>query len=286
MNGDRFTSVFGSRIRYRVEGSGPPAVLIPGIGAPLESWEWTVEALRRRYTTFAFDYPGFGFSDPVASSYTPQGAGLMTLAFMDAVGVKRATIIGSSLGGGIATMAAGMAPGRCTALVLVAPAGFDLSVSPMARLIAQPRIGEAIAVLVRDNPRLLLQSSFADPRNIPDRLIELVRRDAARPATIRNYLQALRGVVTFRGIRPEVVAEVRKAARRIIAPTLVVWGDQDRVIPSDQASVAALTIPTAQVHIMPGIGHVPYIEAADAFNDRMMAFLSMLREPVEAGVAR
>ncbi len=286
MSVDRFTSVFGSRIRYRVEGSGSPAVLIPGIGAPLESWEWTVEALRGRYTTFAFDYPGFGFSDPVASSYTPHGAGLTTLAFMDAVGVKRATIIGSSLGGGIATLAAGMAPGRCTALVLAAPAGFDLSVSPMARLIAQPRIGETAAMLIRYHPRLLLQNAFADHRRIPDRLVDLVRRDAARPSTIRNYLKALRGLVTLSGIRPEVVAEIRKAARRIIAPTLVVWGDEDRVIPADQASVAALTIPTAQVYIMPGIGHVPYIEAADAFNERMMAFLSMRREPVEAGVAR
>ncbi len=286
MNVDRFTSVFGARIRYRVEGNGPPAVLIPGIGAPLESWEWTVEALRARYTTFAFDYPGFGFSDPVASSYTPRGAGLTTLAFMDAVGVKRATIIGSSLGGGIATLAAGMAPGRCTALVLASPAGFDLNVSPMARLIAQPPIGETAAVLIRHHPRLLLQNAFADHRRIPDRLVDIVRRDAARPSTIQNYLKALRGLVTLYGIRPEVVAEVRKAARRIIAPTLVVWGDQDRVIPSDQASVAALTIPTAQVYIMRGIGHVPYIEAADAFNERMMAFLSMPRERVEAGVAR
>jgi len=286
MNADRFVEARGARIRYRVEGSGPPVVLIPGIGAPLESWEWTVAALRDRFTTFAFDYPGFGFSNYAASSYTPRGAGLTILAFMDAVGVQRATIIGSSLGGGIATMAAGMAPGRCAALVLAAPAGYDFSVSPMARFIALPRVGEVTAVLVRRHPRLLLQNAFADHRRIPGRLVDIVRRDAARPTTIQNYLKALRGLVTLRGIRPEIVAEVRKAARRIIAPTLVIWGDRDRVISSDQASVVALTIPGAQVHIMPGIGHVPFIEAADAFNERMMAFLSMLREPIEAGVAR
>jgi pimeloyl-ACP methyl ester carboxylesterase len=286
MNVDRYVEVRGSRVRFRTEGSGLPAVLIPGIGAPLESWEWTIAALRDHYTTYAFDYPGFGFSDPVDSSFTPNGSGRTTLAFMDAVGVQRAIIVGSSLGGGIATMAAGMAPGRCAGLVLVAPAGYGPWVSHIARLVALPRVGEGAAVVVRKYPRIMLQNLFADHRLIPDRLVEIAARDAARRSTIENYLKALRGLVTLRGIRPDVVAEIRAAARRIIAPTLIVWGDRDRVIPADQAPVVAQTISGSRLHMMSGLGHVPFIEAADAFNRTMMAFLSMISLPVPSRVAR
>lgn len=271
---DRFVEVDGARIRYRVEGSGPPVVLIHGLGASLEVWEWTVPALRDRYTTIAFDFPGFGLSEPLSMAASPDGIAPVTLAILDAIGVKRAAIVGSSLGGGIAAVTAGTAPQRCTALVLVGAAGFDRPVSPIYRMLTLPGLGEAIVALLRRYPRLGVVGAFADPRRIPDRLVEVARRDLARAEVRRTVLKVMRATAGFRGVNREVVAKIRNAAARITAPTLLVWGTADRVVPPAQASVAAGIIPGARVHLMPDIGHVPFIEAAGAFNETLAAFLA------------
>ncbi|MDQ7839694.1 MAG: alpha/beta fold hydrolase [bacterium] len=273
METDRFVEVMGARVRYRVEGSGPPAVLIHGIGASLEFWQWTVPALRERYTTIALDFPGFGLSDPIATAATPEGSAAATLAFMDAVGVPRAVIIGSSLGGAIASLAAGTAPERCAALVLAAPAGFGTGLSTTLRLMTIRCVGEGFLALTCRFPRLGLREAFADQRRIPDALVEITRRNAARPVTGETFLNTLRASATLRGVRPEVVEQARAVAARITAPTLIVWGTRDHVIPPDQAEVAGRTIPGARVHIMQGMGHVPFIEDAGAFNATLSAFL-------------
>lgn len=273
MEADRFVEVMGARVRYRVEGSGPPAVLIHGIGASLEFWQWTVPALRERYTTIALDFPGFGLSDPIGAATTPAGAAAATLAFMDAVGVARAAIVGSSLGGAIAAMAAGTAPERCVALVLAAPAGFDTELGATLRLMTVRWVGEGFLALTRRFPRLGLRDVFADPRRIPDALVEITGRNAARPVTGETFLRTLRALVTLRGVRPEIVEQARAVASRITAPTLIVWGTRDHVIPPDQAAVAGRTIPNARVNIMDGMGHVPFIEDPGAFNAALSAFL-------------
>lgn len=275
---DRFVEVHGARIRYRAEGSGPPVVLIHGLGASLEVWEWTVPALRDRHTAITFDFPGFGMSDPLPLAASPDGIAPVTLAIMDAIGVSRAAIVGSSLGGGIAVVTAGTAPQRCTALVLVGAAGFDRPVSPVYRMLTLPGLGEVVVALLRRYPRLGVVGSFADPRRIPDRLVEVVRRDLARAEVRRTALRVMRAMAGFRGVNPEVVAKVRDAAARITAPTLLVWGTADRVVPPAQASVAAGIIPRARVHMIPGIGHVPFIEAAEAFNGVLAAFLAGAEE--------
>lgn len=274
MEADRFVEVMGARVRYRVEGSGPPAVLIHGIGASLEFWQWTTPALRERYTTIALDFPGFGLSDPIAETTTPEGAARATLAFMDAVGVQKAVIIGSSLGGAIATLTAGTAPDRCSALVLAGPAGFGTGVILTFRLMTARWVGEAVLALIRRYPRLGLRDAFADQRRIPEVLVEVTQRNAARLVTAETFLKTLRASVTLRGIRPGIVEQARAVAARITAPTLIVWGTRDRVIQPDQADVAGRTIPGAQVLTMPGIGHLPFIEDAAAFNAAMTAFLA------------
>jgi pimeloyl-ACP methyl ester carboxylesterase len=286
MRTDRFVEVMGYRIRCRAEGSGPPLILIHGIGASLEYWNWTIPALRDHYTTIAFDVPGFGQSDPIEWANTPNGAAKAVLELMDALGIRTAVLVGSSLGGGIATMVAGSAPERVTALVLAAPAGFGVRVNPLLRVSTLPWLGEGLLALAARNPYLALRDVFADQRRIPNGLIEIFRRDAARPVTGQTYLKTLRTSVTLRGIRPEIVRHMRTAAAQISAPTLIVWGTKDRIIPSDQAPVAARTIPGARLQMMTGLGHVPYLEAPDAFNTVLAAFLFDVARPVEAPAAR
>ncbi|MGH2404972.1 MAG: alpha/beta fold hydrolase [bacterium] len=284
MSADRFVDVFGSRIRYRVEGSGPPIVLIHGVGASLEFWTWTISALRERHTTIAFDYPGFGGSDPRDSAYTPNGAAETVLAFLDNAGIKTPVLVGSSLGGAIATLAAGTVPERIRALVLVAPGGFGNDVNLLMRLQTVPLIGEGLLALARLDPRLAVRDLFAEQRRIPPQVLEIIKTNAARPSHEETYLKVLRLVAGLGGIRPAMVAEVHRAAARVAAPSLIIWGDRDRIIPPDQAAVAARLIRGARVHMIKGAGHLPYVEMPDDFNTALWAFLTPYTRAAEARV--
>lgn len=286
MSADRFVDVQGARIRYRAEGSGPPVVLIHGIGASLEIWDWTFPALRERFTPVVFDYPGFGASDPLPWAFSPEGAAATVTAFLDAMGIRAAFLIGSSLGGAIATMTAGLAPERVEGLMLVAPGGFGRGLNLLMRLQTSPWLGDGLVALAGRFPRLALREVFADRRRIPDELVEVTRRNARRPVANQNYLKALRRAATLLGIRPEMVAAVRSAARRIIAPTLIVWGDRDRIIPPDQATVAAYSIRGSRLHMMTGLGHIPFVEAPEVFNTAATAFLIEVGRPTRVPTAR
>ena len=276
---DRYIEVMGARLRYRSEGRGPNVLLVHGLGASLETWNWTIPALRDWYATVAVDFPGFGQSEVLDSALTPEGAARVVLAFMDALDLRTTAIIGSSLGGAIATLAAGTAPERFTAVVLADPGGFDVGLSPLLRLQTVRGLGEAITSLAKFAPRRTLGFTFYDPRRIPDELVDVTRENAKRAVTGRTYLRALRIAATLHGVRLEQIYSVRRAAARITAPTLVVWGDKDRVIPLDQGKVAVETIPGARLLVIRGVGHLPLVEDAEAFNGAVLTFLSQTLHP-------
>lgn len=271
---DQYVVVCGARLRYRAEGHGPNVLLLHGLGASLETWNWTIPSLRESYTTVAFDFPGFGRSDALASALTPAGAAGVVLALMDALDLREVAIIGSSLGGAIAALAAGTAPQRFTAVVLADPGGFETGLSLLLRLQTLRGVGEALIPLARVAPWLALAPVFYDRRRIPGALVDVTREHAGRPATGRTYLAALRSAATFAGVRLDHVYAVRQAAARITAPTLVVWGDRDRVIPPDQGHVAVQTIPGARLLVIRGAGHLPLVEDAATFNAAVLTFLA------------
>jgi pimeloyl-ACP methyl ester carboxylesterase len=283
---DRFVDVEGARVRFRAEGSGPPIVLIHGIGASLEIWDWTFPALRDRYTPVVFDYPGFGASDPLPWAFSPEGSAQVVTAFMDAVGLRSAFLMGSSLGGGIATMTAGLAPHRVEALILVAPGGFGKALNSLMRLQATPWLGEAFAAAAFVFPRLAIRDVFADRRRIPPEFVEITRRNVRRLSTLRAYLRGLRRAATPLGVRPEMVTTVRSAAARIIAPTLIIWGDRDRILPPEQATVAAHAIKGSRLHMMKGLGHIPFVETPAVFNTAVTAFLEEIGRSASTKAAR
>jgi len=283
---DRYVEILGARLRYRREGHGPNVLLVHGLGASLEIWNWTVPALRESYTAVALDFPGFGRSEALNSALTPDGAARVILAFMDALDLQTTAIIGSSLGGGIATLAAGTAPARFTAVVLADPAGFDTGLNRLMRLQTLRGLGEITISLARFAPQLALGFTFHNPRRIPVELVQITRENAKRRVTGRTYLRALRTSATLDGIRLESVYAVRQSAARIAAPALVVWGDKDAVIPPDQAEVAVQTIPGAKLVVMPGTGHVPFVEDPETFNRALLAFLAEAVDRAPASVAR
>ncbi|MDQ7859479.1 MAG: alpha/beta fold hydrolase [Armatimonadota bacterium] len=282
---DRYVEVRGARIRYRREGTGPAVVLIHGLGASLESWDLTAPALADRHTVVRFDFPGFGLSDSLPGAYTPEGAVEAVLAILAALDVAGAALVGTSLGGGIATLTAGRAPDLFTSLVLAAPAGFARPVGRGVWWLALPAVGEVLLAYLRWHPRRSMEGAYADPALVPGWLVEVARRNLARPQVRRTILRVLRETLGRGGVRPELVGAIRDAAARIGVPTLVIWGTADRVIPCAQAQAVAAAIPTARLRLLPGLGHVPYLEDAEAFTAALTGFLSEVAAR-PAGVAR
>lgn len=270
---EEYIEVNGLTTRFVHAGEqGPAVVLLHGLGASLESWSCNIQALGNEFRVFAPDIVYFG------KSAKPEGIPdhltfvRFVAGFMDALGLSRATLVGSSMGGAIAVRMAVDYPARVQALVLVSPAGFGRELSPLLRLRRILNLAPS-----RNPPPWMLQFAlrevFHDPRRAPPELVARVLEIGQTPGVDESYRRVLRAGVDWRGLQPWVVREVRDCANRICQPTLVIWGRQDRVVPIKQAEVALQQIPGAQLHVFDGCGHAPMVEMADEFNALVAQFI-------------
>ncbi len=139
---DRYLTVSGLRIRYRIAGQGEPILLVHGLGASLEFWDWTLPLLSRRYQVAAFDLPGFGWSDtPPYELFSLEGATKLIAGVLDALGWRSATIIGNSMGGLLALNLALTESKRVDRLVLVNGGGLGQEVRWTLRALVPPLFG-------------------------------------------------------------------------------------------------------------------------------------------------
>jgi pimeloyl-ACP methyl ester carboxylesterase len=283
---DRFVEIDGAKIRYQATGSGPPILLLHGLGAFLESWNRVLPGLTQRHTAIAIDLPGFGLSAPLESAYNPEGAAGFVLRFLDTLSIRRAVLIGSSLGGAIATLAAGRAPERCAGLVLVAPAGFGPWVTPAARLATVPLVGESFIRVIKRHPWIGVRNAFIHRDRLPPDLIEMTRRSFADGAAGAATIRIVRNTIDLRGVKPPVLADVRRAAARVTAPSLVIWGTRDRVVPPAYVTCVAEALQGVDIRMIEGAGHVPYIEQVDAFLAAVREFLARTSPPAEVARRR
>ena len=258
-----FLVLKGQLVHYRDEGprnDPAPLVLVHGTAASLHTWEGWVGALRGTHRVITFDLPGFGLTGPFAGQYARDDyhgdtLARFTLDLMDRLHVARFAIGGNSLGGEVAWRVASLAPGRVDKLVLVdasgyaftpdhLPAGFLLARTPVLN-----RVGEYLT------PRAVVEDSvrdvYADPSKVTgplvDRYFEMLLREGNRRAlNLRmNQLDAGRDVARL---------------AQLHVPTLVVWGDRDRLIPPASAQQFAHDIPGASLVLLKDLGHVPQEE--------------------------
>ncbi|WP_162236722.1 alpha/beta fold hydrolase [Curtobacterium sp. Leaf261] len=287
--GTGFVTVDGTRIRYRRTGSGSPVLLLHGIGQSLEDWTEQHERLGERHEVLSLDLPGFAFS-----ARRPGRASLARLAailpaVLDALGVTGPVpVIGNSLGGAVAMRFAVDHPDRVGALVLVDSAGFGSEVTLALRLLAiRPIAGRLLRPSLRTSGRTV-RALFSDRRMVSDdrvaRAFALARR---RPhaATLAELAEELG---TFRGVRAAWRDELLPAVQALDLPTLVLWGDDDQILPVSHLAAATDAFPAAASHVFPGTGHMPQIERPDEFAERTLAFLDatqgrIRRNPGQSG---
>jgi pimeloyl-ACP methyl ester carboxylesterase len=268
--------VGGLPIRYLAGGEGPPLVLLHGAGDNSLDWRWVMPALAVTHRVYAPDLPGSPDSARPAADYSPAYFERFVASFVDALGIGRATFVGNSLGGLVAFRLALSEPARVTALALVDSAGLGREVNPAFTSVNVPGLGEAampfwktpIGAYQRAWGRTALLFAHP-PGSVPREWLAEQRRLALRPGYLEAHLTTLRALVSPLGQREVLVDRLGMLGM----PTLVVWGERDRVFPESHAREAVARLREGSLAVIPGCGHMPHVECPDRFLASLDGFL-------------
>lgn len=266
-------TVRGRQVRYRVDGTGPPVVLLHGIGRSLEDWTEQHELLRARHRVHSMDLAGSGQSEPLDEPHTLPALARFVTEFLDAVKITEpAHVVGNSLGGAIAMQLAVDAPERVASLVLVNSAGFGREVNISLRLLAIRPLGRLLLRPSRYGARRIERSLFHDPTFVTRARVEHTFALAQRPHAARVLLETARALGTIRGVRPQWRKTLLRSLAELDIPTLILWGDRDLILPAAHLNAARTHLPHAQAHLFPDTGHMPQIERAEALSGLLENF--------------
>jgi len=255
----QFVEIAGMQVHLRDQGpreDALPIVLLHGTGASLHTWEGWARALEGERRVISYDMPGFGLTGPAPdANYSIENYARMVVAVLDRLGVQRCVLAGNSLGGYVAWATAVLHPERVERLVLVDAGGYPYQSTsvPLGFRIARTPV---LRDLMRDMlPRGVVESSvrnvFGDPSRVTpelvDRYFDLTTREGNRLALGQRFAQTQPGDLARR------VPEIK-------APTLIIWGGRDRLIPPDQGQRFHREIAGSQLKVFEALGHVPQEE--------------------------
>lgn len=262
-----------ARIYYEVRGEGPPLVLVEGLGYASWMWIMQVEDLSRDHKLIIYDNRGVGKSDKPNYPYNMDLFADDLKAVMDAVGVEKAHILGVSMGGMIAQWFALKYPGRVKSLILVSTHHGGKDIEPIPPETLNAMFGPPPSHLKTEREILAYKMRYAfSPgwpeanRELFEKLIDLRLREPQPPEAYMNQASA---AVTF---------DASGRLHEITAPTLIIHGDQDRVVPVGNAFKLHEKIPNSKLVIFKGAGHLLIIERAEEFNNMVREFVKSVEQ--------
>lgn len=261
-----------NRLHCLETGAGPPLLFIHGLFDLLETWERLTPLLSDQFKLCAIDLPGFGKS-PLPEEWEESLSGMIeaVVAFLDSKGIGKTSIVGSSMGGGIALGVAGKHPERVDKIVLINPYGFPSP--PVAAEIARSRILGALLpyfmnkAALRRCARTLFSRSLHDPQLLTDALIERV---VAPFATLRRRRDLFR---FLRGISTKEIREIDALLPQIRQPVLILWGEKDRWLTIDHADRLRQRLPDSRLILLPDCGHLPQMEKPKEVAEALSEFI-------------
>ena len=290
-------TIDGVNLHYFCGGSGPPLVLVHGLGSSAAvEFYYNLEALAAHHRVFAVDLPGFGRSDKPVLEYTIDLFVRAVSDLMAGEGIERAAVMGVSMGGRVALGLALDSPEKVERLVLVDALGVGAPRRVLAYSILLTRgLGE---LTLRGTARALRQMNPAVIRRFwgwylkrPNRVASIWSDERianhgtllATPEYRAAYLSALRSIAGMRQLRNGVVVEERLPELRM--PTLLIWGGHDHIFPASHAQAAKDRIPNGRLEIFDDSGHTPQMEEPDRFNRLVLDFLRQPASRRGEGVA-
>ncbi len=257
----QYRVVHGYRRAFVHVGEGPALLLIHGIGDCSDTWRNIIPDLARDHRVIAPDLLGHGRSDKPRADYSVAAYANGMRDLLSVLEVDRCTVIGHSLGGGVAMQFAYQYPERCERLVLVATGGVSHEVHPALRLAATPA-ADLFLPLLRLSPARFIGMSGV-------RLLEVLKTDLGRDAehllrmfeslpdatARRAFVRTIRAVVDWRG---QAITMLDRCYLTRGMPTLLIWGAHDAVLPLHHGEIAHAAMPSSQLHVFPDAGHFPH----------------------------
>jgi pimeloyl-ACP methyl ester carboxylesterase len=264
----RELTIHGHRVTYRMSGEGPVLLLIHGMAGSATTWKHVMPDLARKFTVVAPDLLGHGYSAKGAGDYSLGALASSLRDLLVALGHDRASIIGQSLGGGVAMQLAYQFPERCERLVLVSSGGLGREVNPLLRMLSLPG-SEAVLQLACSDPVQRTLARTADvasrfgvqPRPVSAELWRSYTSLGDRE-TRRAFLRTLRAVIDRSG---QAVSAANRLHLAEEMPTLIIWGNADKIIPVEHAYEAHAAIEGSRLEIFDDVGHYPHVEAPERF---------------------
>lgn len=253
-----FLDVLGARLHVRDTGprGAPAVVLLHGFGSSLQTWDAWAKDMERDHRVIRYDLPGFGLTgrDP-ADDYTDERGIAILLGLLDRLGVVRASLVGNSMGGRIAWRFAAAHPERVDKLVLVSPDGFASPGHAYGKAADVPLMMRALPFML---PSFLLRpplaAAFADPGRMSEALYTRYRDMMLAPG--------VRQAIVDRMAQQKLLDPV-PLLKTIAAPTLLLWGEKDAMIPFGNSADYLAALPHGRLAGLPGVGHVPQEEAPE-----------------------
>jgi pimeloyl-ACP methyl ester carboxylesterase len=255
-------------------------LLVHGIGDNARTWLPIIPRLARDHTLIAPDLLGHGESDKPRGDYSVAGYACGMRDLLTVLGIERATVVGHSLGGGVAMQFAYQFPERCERLVLVSTGGVGPDVHPALRAAALPGAGAVLSLVNLPPVRLAGRAGM--------RAMRLLHTDLARdaedilhvcdslgiPTARAAFLRTLRSVVDTHG---QAITMLDRCYLAAGMPSLIVWGEGDAVIPVDHARTAHAAMPGSRLEIFPDAGHFPHHSDPERFRRVLEDFLATTR---------
>lgn len=261
-------TIHGHRRAYVKMGTGPALLLLHGLGCDHTTWLPVLKKLSRRYTVIAPDLLGHGASDKPRADYSVGGYANGMRDLLTVLGIDKVTVVGHSLGGGVAMQFGYQFPERTERVILVAPGGLGPEVTPLIRAVSLPGFNPVMGVLTLPGIRHLglagMRALARTGLSVTHDLDEVadIYDTFKDPRSRRAISHVVRAVVDARG---QVVTMVDRAYLTQAMPMLVVWGSDDRVIPVKHARTAAAAAPGAIVEVLGNSGHFPHKDHPERF---------------------
>ena len=270
-------TIHGHQVRFRMAGSGPVLLLVHGITGSSANWRRVIGPLSERYTVIAPDMQGHGESAKPRGDYSLGAFASGIRDLLVALGHDRATVVGHSLGGGVAMQFAYQFPERLERLVLVSSGGLGREVSPLIRSATLPGSEFVLPLLVAEpirNAVRAINSALGRVGLKAGSDLEEVARgfgSLGDMETRRAFIHTVRGIVEPGGQRVQANDRLYLAAG---VPTLIVWGQKDPIIPVAHAQVAHDAMPGSRLELFAGSGHFPQLDNAIGFTRVLEDFMS------------
>lgn len=257
----QYLQVGKARVCYVDAGSGGPVILIHGLGGSIESWTNNVDELAKSLRVIAIDLPGFGLSDKPKMDYTIKFYREFVVQFLKQLQLEQVSIVGSSLGGHVAAEVAISHHDLVKRLVLTSPAG-----ALPRSFKGSPALWKYVKVISAKSVQQVKQALFAvDNKPVDDSYAQLVYQKLLMPGAKEAFLSALAGSAK--------APRLNSRLHRIKAPTLLLWGKEDTMIPVRFVE-PFVKMKNCRIVMLENCGHRPHVDRPEVFNKIVVDFLA------------